>query len=145
MKEYKIEGNKALICIDKTIYPLIAIKKAMLNYLENMYIEAEEIDNSIQIIFEATDRDINIEKFELIIKEFINDCLRESIRYDIMKETKNIRELIVGRALYSACVKIDDSIEETNEAKYEIIEDEEFDLDEIAVNWFEKYGDNSKK
>lgn len=53
-------------------------------------------------------------------------------------ETKTIRELIVGRALYTTCIDTEteqDRIEE-NEKIEETLED--YNIDDIATNWFDK-------
>ena len=78
---------------------------------------------------------------EKIIGEFYNELLRESLRYNIAIETKNLRELIVGRALYTTCIDLEENQEEKNEEDIE----ETYNLDEIAVNWFDKYGNKEEQ
>ena len=52
-----------------------------------------------------------------------------------MKQTKNIRELILGRALYSTCI---DTEKNENEEKNEMqTDDNNYNINNIAVNWFE--------
>ena len=60
-------------------------------------------------------------------------------------ETKNLRELIVGRALYTTCIEIEED-EKANEKKLdENISNNQYKLDEIAVNWFDKYNKEEKR
>ena len=85
-----------------------------------------------------------------IVGEFYNELLEESLRYKIAKETKDLRELIVGRALYSTCIEVDNTenekeiIEEENE-NISNYEEKDYDIDEIAVNWFNNNTDKEEK
>lgn len=143
-KEYIIQDKFAEIKLDKAVYPLIAIKKAISNFFNDIYVRIEENDKNFIIDFKLQDKQGNLEK---IIDEFYNECLRESLRYEISVETKNLRELIVGRALYTTCIELDknaDNQEQTDESIYE--EDTtKYSLENIAVNWFEKYEEPEEK
>lgn len=138
---YEIKDNYAIINLSKNIYPVLAVQKAIVNYIEILYIKIEEQENNLILKIKLKEENIDLEE---IINEFYNELLRESLRYNISKETKNLRELIVGRALYTTCIETDEEniTEESNENQVEeISEDEDFQLDEIAINWFEKYDD----
>lgn len=144
-KEYIIQDKFAEIKLDKAIYPLIAIKKAISNFFDDVYVRIEEDNKNFIINFKLQDKQVDLEK---IIGEFYNECLRESLRYEISVETKNIRELIVGRALYTTCIMFDkneDNQEQTDELIYEEDDNTEYSLEDIAVNWFEKYEDSEEK
>lgn len=144
-KEYIIQDKFAEIKLDKAIYPLIAIKKAMSNFFDDVYVRIEEDNKNFIINFKLQNKQVDLEK---IIGEFYNECLRESLRYEISFETKNIRELIVGRALYTTCIMFDkneDNQEQTDELIYEEDNNTEYSLEDIAVNWFEKYEDSEEK
>lgn len=144
-KEYIIQDKFAGIKLDKAIYPLIAIKKAISNFFDDVYVRIEEDNKNFIINFKLQDKQVDLEK---IIGEFYNECLRESLRYEISVETKNIRELIVGRALYTTCIMFDkneDNQEQTDELIYEEDDNTEYSLEDIAVNWFEKYEDSEEK
>ena len=43
-KEYIIQDKFAEIKLDKAVYPLIAIKKAVANFLNDVYVRIEEND-----------------------------------------------------------------------------------------------------
>ena len=104
----------------------------------------EENDKNFIIDFKLQDKQGNLEK---IIGEFYNECLRESLRYEISVETKNLRELIVGRALYTTCIELDENEDNQEQSDGPIYEDDntEYSLEDIAVNWFEKYEDSEEK
>ena len=146
MKEfYIIEDNYAIIELSSNIYPTISVQKAIANFMDLTYIKLEEKENKIILKLKIKD---NKENLEQIIGEFYNELLRESLRYNISKETKNLRELIVGRALYTTCIEMDKELTEKQEIlestkdNDDFNEEEDFPLDEIVINWFEKYDDN---
>lgn len=139
-KEYMIQDKFAEIILDKKIYPLIAIKKAISNFFDDVYVRIEENNKNFIIDLKLQDDKNNFQK---IIDEFYNECLRETLRYEISLETKNLRELIVGRALYSTCIELDGDKQENS--KENIQENKEYSLEDIAVNWFEKYENSEEK
>ena len=141
-KEYIIQDKFAEIVLDKKIYPLIAIKKAISNFFNDVYIRIEEKNNKFIVDFKLQDKKSDFEK---IIGEFYNECLRETLRYEISVETKNLRELIVGRALYSTCIELYENEEKQEQAEETTNEETEYSLEDIAVNWCEKYENSEEK
>ena len=144
-KMYTIDGNYAQIILSKNIYPLVSVKKALSNFLEKIYIKMDEKKDEIVIQIALQE---DKEKLEEIIGELYNELLRESLRYNIAVETKNLRELIVGRALYTTCIDLEENqneIQNNNDNQdNDEIENEDFNLDEIAVNWFDKCEDEEE-
>lgn len=138
-KLYTINGDYAEILIEEDIYPLITVEKAISNFTQDVYIKLEHKDQKTLLIKLVLQEDKkNLEK---IIGELYNELLRENIRYNISKETKNLRELIVGRALYTTCIEMDEKDKEEN---YKEDNEEDYNLDEIAVNWFENNEDKEE-
>lgn len=138
-KLYTINGDYAEILIEEDIYPLITVEKAISNFTQDIYIKLEHKDKKTLLIkLVLQDDKKNLEK---IIGELYNELLRENIRYNISKETKNLRELIVGRALYTTCIEMDEQDKEEN---YKEDNEEDYNLDEIAVNWFENNEDKEE-
>ena len=93
---------------------LSIIKKALYNFIDDGYFilnyaDADTIIAKILLKEHTTNK-------ELFVKELYNELFNESIRFDVMKQTKNIRELILGRALYSTCI---DTEKNENEEKTE--------------------------
>lgn len=136
-KFYTINGKYAEIVLDKDMYPLASVKKALSNFMNDTYIKIDRINKNYIIIKIELKQDKDI-KIDEIIGELYNELLRESLRYDITIQTKNIRELIVGRALYTTCIDIEESENVDKENK------ENYDMDEIATNWFDKYGNKEE-
>lgn len=129
-KLYSIKDNYASIELQKEIYPISVVKKALINFTENLYIKIETDQDKIFV--KILVQDIDEPNLERYIGEIYNELLRETTRYDIAMETKNIRELIIGRALYSTCI---DTSEVIDNEENEVLE-EKYPLDEIATNWF---------
>ncbi len=136
-KLYKIKDNYAEILLNSKLYPVIAIKKALSNYLENTYVKMDYKDEQT-IKIEMVLKEKSKEDLEKIIGELYNEIFNETLRYEISVETKNLRELIVGRALYTTC--IDTETEQEKIEKNEKIEEtlEDYNIDDIAINWFGK-------
>ena len=124
------EENLIELYLDERIYTLVVIKKALFNYIEDCYYMLDHFDENIILVkIYLKDQNTNIDEY---IKKLYNELFNESLRYDIMMQTKNIRELILGRALYTTCIDTDE-----NTVDYDN-NDKNHDINEIAVNWFDK-------
>ncbi len=132
-KLYSIKDNYACIELQKEIYPLSVVKKALINFTENLCIKLEMSQD--KIIVKILAKSIDKQNLENYIADIYNELLRETTRYDISKETKNIRELIIGRALYSTCIDTSENMNNIT-LENEILE-KNYLLDEIATNWFD--------
>lgn len=132
------EQNYIELYLNEKIYNLSIIKKALYNFIDDGYfiLDYADADTIIAKIFlkeHTTNK-------ELFAKALYNELFNESIRFDVMKQTKNIRELIFGRALYSTCI---DTEKKENEEKNEIqTDDNNYNINNIAVNWFEENNKN---
>ena len=140
-KFYSIKDNYAFIELQKEVYPISVVKKALVNFTENLCIKLEM--NQDKIIVKILVQDMEKQNLERYIGEIYNELLREATRYDISRETKNIRELIIGRALYSTCIDTSESMSNTN-TENKVLE-ENYLLDEIATNWFDCYNKEDKE
>lgn len=132
------EQNYIELYLNEKIYNLSIIKKALYNFIDDGYFilnyaDADTIIAKILLKEHTTNK-------ELFVKELYNELFNESIRFDVMKQTKNIRELILGRALYSTCI---DTEKNENEEKNEMqTDDNNYNINNIAVNWFEENNKN---
>ena len=128
MIEYrKIEDDKVDFYVKKELYPLNAIYKTSYLFTDDYYIGLDMNDENYIIKFSAkngqTSRD-DIGKFQ-------NELLNQSLKIMVSAETKEIRELIVTRALYSAFIP-------EEELNHEIEESNDYNLEEIAKAWYEE-------
>lgn len=108
----------------KNIYPKSALIKSAYNFTDKAYLHLDEdqSDYIVNIIF----KDDN--KFDY--HEFENEMLTQTVRYEVYRQTKDIRKLTVARALASTIV------EELPD--YEEFEDENIDINNILKDWFDE-------
>ena len=143
---YEIENEYIKIILDVDIYPIIVIEKTISNFLDIAFAKIEKENNKIIVKLVLTSK----QNTNNIVGNFYNELLEESLRYNIARETKNLRELIVGRALYSTCIEVDNVENEKETIKVENesfsnTEEKDYDIEEIAVNWFEKNTNKEEK
>ncbi len=127
MDNYKIDKDNITFYIDTNIYNDAVIKKAIYNFIEDRKVILNKINEKTVVVVSKKSND-DIENF---VKNFYSELLNESLRFEVMNETKNIRELILGRALYSTCIDTEEN-EETTE------KDNKYNINDIAKNWFEE-------
>ena len=109
----------------KEIYPQEAIVKASYFFAEDYYISLDADKEYFVVNMEPKDESKSTD----LEKEFQNEVLAQTNRYMISSKTKNIRELIIGRALASTMIDTRDE---------GFVDDDDISADEILVNWFEK-------
>lgn len=126
---------KKVIELDFEVYPLNVAMKTAYNYIDKAYIFFDKIsETKYKVEFERKEEQINIDN---LLLEFKNDLLHELLRKEISVKTKNIRELILARALYGFALenniekKLDDKIElESDDSSYKT------DKEDIGKSWF---------
>lgn len=115
---YKIDDNKLMFFINEKIYSLTAVMKTAYMFIDKVYIYLDyESENIIKVQFtfkEVYDKS-NMGK---TVNEFCNELLSQCLRIKIFKDTKNIRELILGRALYNTCIENDKGSQLSDECSY---------------------------
>lgn len=127
MLDYRVlENGKAEFRVKKELYPLKAIYRAVYLFLDEYYIGLDMDGDDIIIRFTGKDGQIDRDR----VGTFQNELLNQSLKLTISEDTRNLRELIVTRALYSAFIP-EEHVEETEE-------EETFDLDEIAKAWYDE-------
>ncbi|SCL81219.1 His-Xaa-Ser system protein HxsD [Sporanaerobacter sp. PP17-6a] len=126
-KKYERIDRMVKLYLDKRIYSIESCMKAAYAFIENYYIflEMDEKD----IIVEIKKKDMSERITEEDIGEFYNELLNQSVREIVYKKTKNIREIIMARALHSECLSTGNVEDE--------IDDEGYKLENIAHDWFE--------
>lgn len=119
------------VTINLKTYPLEAIYQACYVFLDRAYIFLDiKSPGEILIDFGPKDK-MSSKQLTKLRGEFLNELLSASLRLEIAKRNKNIREAIVGQALLSA-------------SKDEKLSFQDDPLG-IAVPWEEKYGKQKTK
>lgn len=152
--EYKIDESKCIFKVNLKIYPLEVLMKVAYIYIDDFYIFFDyETDNEniVSIVFSGK-KELNLKELEGHVGEFLNELLHQNIRRTLSNDTKDLRNIILSRALYGTALETDSSyIESKNQnTKENSCEIEMIDCDtnymndnnEIAISWFEK---NSKE
>ena len=111
----------------KELYPKTALLKAAYSFTDRAYIHLDV--NETEYIVDIS---IKPDEKEFSLKEFENELLFQSLKYSVFQQTKDIRKLIVTRALASTLIEEDTTIPTEDK-------EEDFDIDNILEDWFEKY------
>lgn len=109
----------------KELYSKIALIKAAYNFTDIAYIHLDA-DNSYYYVT------IEPKKLEQTVSEqdFINEMLIQSVRHEVYQQTKNIRELLLARAMATSVI-VDKNIIEDDEQN-----NDSFDECDILKDWF---------
>jgi len=127
----KIDDNIIKIKFCRDLYPKEAVIKAAYCFIDRCYIHLDQTNTDYSIEF------IPKEGFTIddIKNDFNNELLAQAVRYYVYKQTHVIREILLARAMASTI--IDEC------ADYEL-EEQDTNLEDIVMDWFEKYGQDDK-
>lgn len=114
------------IRLAKALYPKEVIVKAAYFFTDSYYVSLDCDDNYYYVCMEIKSGSMPAE----IEKEFENEAVIQLTRYNVMQQTKNVREMILGRALASTII---------DDADAGFADDEAINADEILHNWFDVY------
>ncbi len=117
------------ITLNLKVYPLEAIYQACYVFLDRAYIFLDSLSSKKVLVSLKGKEKLSQKQLESLKGEFLNELLNCSLRLEIAKRNRKIREAIIGQALMSA-TKEEASFQE--------------DPLGIAVPWEEKYGKDKK-
>lgn len=124
----KSEDGTLVFQVKQSVYPLKAIYRAAYLFMDRYYIGIDYRNDSYEIRFSGKEHTAD----EGDIGDFQNELLHQCLKLAMDQDTREIRELIVTRALYSAFIPEEPaSFEETEE-------ENDYDLNEIAKAWYEE-------
>ncbi len=127
--------NKIVISVDPNLYPLKSIYGAAYVFLDRAYIFLDgEVKKEIYVHLKGKKR-LTDKEIKNLADEFLNELLNYSLRYQISKDNRKIREYILGAALIGAS---GDNIDESTES---CEKDWKKDPLGIAIPWEEKYSE----
>lgn len=115
---------------NRELYSKIALIKAAYNFTDRAYVHLDADDNYYYVSLNAKN-----EKEEISDAEFENEILAQSTRHEIYLQTKNIRELMLARAVATSVVVPKDE-DESSDSETE----QQFSEDEILKDWFDTNG-----
>lgn len=114
----------------RELYSKIAFIKAAYNFTDRAYVHLDADEKYYYVLISAKD-----EQEEIFDDEFENEILAQSARHEIYLQTKNIRELMLARAVATSVV-VPRNEDELLDSKIE----HEFSEDEILKDWFDTDG-----
>jgi His-Xaa-Ser system protein HxsD len=132
--------NTVKLEVDEKVFPRTVAVSAAYMFLDRCYLRLESAPRHRIIVQLKGKKKLSKTKLTALADEFENELLHQLIRHQVAEKTGQLREVIVGRALFSA-----ESAEA--EAQPEAAGDLDY-LDDplgIAVPWEEKYGDDKKE
>lgn len=113
-----------LLKLSKELYEKEAIIKAAYLFTDKYYIGLESEENFFFVDLQPKSDEIE-ENGE---KEFVNEIIVQTARLLVSRRTKNIREMIIGRALASTIIDKKDT---------GFVDDDLINSDDILNNWFD--------
>lgn len=119
----------------KSVYPSECVIKAASLFVEKAYIHFDEDDQYwlVELVPKVNAED------DKLSGEFENELLAEAVRFSVYKRTKNIREIILARAVSSSIINTEDH------DSFNVVQEEtsEIELNGILTDWFDKNEDKN--
>ena len=109
----------------KELYPKVALIKAAYNFTDSAYIHLDADDNYFYVTIESKQSSGVVSE-----KEFVNEMLTQSVRHEVYQQTKNIRELLLARAMATSVIVDDALIDEQDTG-------DSFEENDILKDWFD--------
>ena len=133
--------NQARIQVDEKVFPRDVVVSAAYMFLGRCYVRLEQAPRRHVLVQLKGKKRLGNKQLANLAEEFENELLHQLMRRQVAERTDGLREVIVGRALFSA----EPEGEDVEPAEPQ--EDMDY-LDDplgIAVPWEEKYGDDKKE
>lgn len=110
---------------NKELYSKIALIKAAYNFTDVAYVHLDADDEYFYVSVDAKEDCDPVSEHD-----FINEILTQSVRHEVYQQTKNIRELLMARAMATSVI-VDDQMVEDQEIETDI-----FTETDILKDWF---------
>ena len=99
-----IFNNKKMI-INKKLFSEQIIMATAVRFIDIFFIQLKDQGKTIEVSFEFKDKDLPRKKSN-IKKEFANELIFQKVRANVSKQNREIRELIISKAIVGADPKI---------------------------------------
>lgn len=109
----------------KELYSKIALLKAAYNFTDIAYVHLDADESYFYVTVEpkALGQDVSEQ-------QFTNEMLTQSVRHEVYQQTKNIRELLLARAMATSVIVDENLVDDTEQ------QDETFAESDILKDWF---------
>lgn len=99
MLDYEIQDDGRIeFRVNKEVYPLKAIYRAAYLFTDKYYIGLDQTEETYIIKFSGKEKTCDYDD----VGAFQNELLNQNLKLALSNDTREIRELIVTRALYSS-------------------------------------------
>lgn len=115
----------------KELYPKVALIKAAYNFTDEAYVHLDADDDYYYVSMTSKKEGTHVDE-----RRFVNEMLAQSVRHEVYAQTKNIRELLLARAMATSVVVDHDAFDEGAP-----VEDKAFAEEDILRDWFSAHED----
>ena len=133
----KIEGDSVVLSINPRLYALETVYSAAYTFLDKAYVLLDG-DPEKEILVSLKSK--SNEDLDKLGREFFNELVNYADYRERSKQTKEIREMLLQRALITNDPSVLDDNKMDDELLKELEDDYLEDPEEIAIPWEEKYG-----
>lgn len=142
-RELKLEKGGVVVQVNPKLYPLEAVYSAAYVFLDRAYVLLDG-DPKKTVLVKLKPK--NKESLEKLGGEFLNELINYADYNRRARETKEIREMLLQRAMITNDPSVLQDDKEIDKMMEEL-EDDDFidDPEGIAIPWEEKYGKKAKK
>ncbi len=119
------------LILDAEMYPKEALLKACYGRLNAFYFHLSQFEGQYHV--EITPKDDTSE--EDISRTFENELLSQTVRLLVANKTRNIRQLLMARAMASTIVDEENQFDPAGDSDKET--DDDVRLEEILKDWFQ--------
>lgn len=108
----------------KELYSKVALIKAAYNFADRAYVHLDADETYYYVTIEPKQKEKEVSE-----QTFINEMLTQSVRHEVYQQTKNIRELMLARAMATSVIVDEDMVDDMET-------DDTFAENEILKDWF---------
>jgi len=137
MEKATIKNNTIKFSFNLKDYPLEAVYGAAYVFIDQAYLFLDSKNKRKIDVYLIGKKKLSNKKLEGLKGEFLNELLNYTMRVNLAKGSRKLREFIIGQALVSAYGS--EEAVQKNEMQYQD------DPLGIAVPWEEKYGKKKTK
>lgn len=102
--KYEMTEQGFVLHLDATVYARPAVMKAFYHLQKRYIISYERRGEALDVYFDWPGESAG--DLSERLRGIMEELSFEMLRYDTLRETSNLRELLVGRALYATCVEM---------------------------------------
>lgn len=141
MNKLEIQNDSVVLKVNPKVYPLDVVYSTAYTFLDTVYVLFDgDPDTEILVSLKPKNKGVDL---QTLGSEFFNELINFGDYAKRAEKTKEIREALLQRALFTNDPTVVENIEDDFDSLLKELDDEDDavleDPDEIAVPWEEKY------